>query len=232
MPPLNLVGDFGGGGMLLAFGLVCGIVHAQQHRRGPGGRRRDGRRRRHPDDDVPRLPRHGHLGGRAGHATCSTRARTSTTCTRRPTASTCRSARSSRSSTPSSCGSPASRARSCPSSTDKAQWPAMKDRLAAIFQTQDPRRVVRDHGGHRRVLRPGAVDGRGAAAPAQRPPRHLRRARRRRAAGARARASPRTRRRRSSGRRRTPGSTPTRCCAEWGFDADRIAKLRDAGAVA
>ena len=29
-PPLNLVGDFGGGGMLLAFGLVCGIVHAKE----------------------------------------------------------------------------------------------------------------------------------------------------------------------------------------------------------
>ncbi|ODT98888.1 MAG: carnitine dehydratase, partial [Pseudonocardia sp. SCN 72-86] len=27
--PLNLVGDFGGGGMLLAFGLVCGIVSAR-----------------------------------------------------------------------------------------------------------------------------------------------------------------------------------------------------------
>ena len=29
VPPLNLVGDFGGGGMLLAFGLVCGILEAQ-----------------------------------------------------------------------------------------------------------------------------------------------------------------------------------------------------------
>jgi alpha-methylacyl-CoA racemase len=28
-PPLNLVGDFGGGGMLLAFGLVCGILEAR-----------------------------------------------------------------------------------------------------------------------------------------------------------------------------------------------------------
>ena len=28
-PPLNLVGDFGGGGMLLAFGIVCGIVEAR-----------------------------------------------------------------------------------------------------------------------------------------------------------------------------------------------------------
>ena len=29
VPPLNLVGDFGGGGMLLAFGLVCGIREAR-----------------------------------------------------------------------------------------------------------------------------------------------------------------------------------------------------------
>jgi len=30
VPPLNLVGDFGGGGMLLAFGLVCGVFEAQR----------------------------------------------------------------------------------------------------------------------------------------------------------------------------------------------------------
>jgi alpha-methylacyl-CoA racemase len=29
VPPLNLVGDFGGGGMLLAFGMVCAILHAR-----------------------------------------------------------------------------------------------------------------------------------------------------------------------------------------------------------
>ena len=29
-PPLNLVGDFGGGGMFLAFGIVCGILHARE----------------------------------------------------------------------------------------------------------------------------------------------------------------------------------------------------------
>lgn len=34
VPPLNLVGDFGGGGMLLAFGLVCGILHARETSRG------------------------------------------------------------------------------------------------------------------------------------------------------------------------------------------------------
>src|SRR5262245_34636212 len=30
LPPLNLVGDFGGGGMLLAYGLVCGLLEAQR----------------------------------------------------------------------------------------------------------------------------------------------------------------------------------------------------------
>jgi alpha-methylacyl-CoA racemase len=30
VPPLNLVGDFGGGGMLLAFGVACGIIEAQR----------------------------------------------------------------------------------------------------------------------------------------------------------------------------------------------------------
>ncbi|MEE8079333.1 MAG: CaiB/BaiF CoA-transferase family protein [Pseudomonadales bacterium] len=30
VPPLNLVGDFGGGGMLLAYGLVCALLEAQK----------------------------------------------------------------------------------------------------------------------------------------------------------------------------------------------------------
>ncbi len=33
-PPLNLVGDFGGGGMLLAFGIACGIIEARSSGRG------------------------------------------------------------------------------------------------------------------------------------------------------------------------------------------------------
>ncbi len=33
-PPLNLVGDFGGGGMYLAFGMVCGILEARQSGQG------------------------------------------------------------------------------------------------------------------------------------------------------------------------------------------------------
>jgi alpha-methylacyl-CoA racemase len=34
VPPLNLVGDFGGGGMLLAFGIACALIEAQRSGRG------------------------------------------------------------------------------------------------------------------------------------------------------------------------------------------------------
>jgi len=34
VPPLNLIGDMGGGGMLLAFGVVCGLLEAQRSGRG------------------------------------------------------------------------------------------------------------------------------------------------------------------------------------------------------
>jgi alpha-methylacyl-CoA racemase len=34
MPPLNLVGDFGGGGMLLGFGVVCALLEAQRSGKG------------------------------------------------------------------------------------------------------------------------------------------------------------------------------------------------------
>jgi len=34
VPPLNLVGDFGGGGLLLAFGLVCALLEAQRSGKG------------------------------------------------------------------------------------------------------------------------------------------------------------------------------------------------------
>jgi len=33
-PPMNMVGDFGGGGMFLAFGVVCGLLEAQKSDRG------------------------------------------------------------------------------------------------------------------------------------------------------------------------------------------------------
>src|SRR5262245_54714192 len=34
VPPLNLIGDFGGGGMFLAFGVVCALIEARQSGKG------------------------------------------------------------------------------------------------------------------------------------------------------------------------------------------------------
>jgi len=34
LPPLNLVGDFGGGGMLMAYGIVCGLLETQKSGKG------------------------------------------------------------------------------------------------------------------------------------------------------------------------------------------------------
>ena len=43
-PPLNLVGDYGGGSMFLAFGVVCALLEAQRSGGRAGRRCRDGRR--------------------------------------------------------------------------------------------------------------------------------------------------------------------------------------------
>ena len=69
VPPLNLVGDFGGGGMFLAFGVVCALLEAQTQRPGPGRRRGHGRRRGGADDACSgRSRRIGDVRrGRAGH---------------------------------------------------------------------------------------------------------------------------------------------------------------------
>ena len=55
VPPLNLVGDFGGGSMFLLVGILAALWERQTLRQGPGGRRRDGRRlQRAGPDDVGR----------------------------------------------------------------------------------------------------------------------------------------------------------------------------------
>ena len=45
VPPLNLVGDFGGGSMLLVVGVLAALLGGAALGPGPGRRRRDGRRR-------------------------------------------------------------------------------------------------------------------------------------------------------------------------------------------
>ena len=57
VPPLNLVGDFGGGALYLVVGVLAALLEAVEIRQGPGGRRRDVRRRRVADVDVLRHDR-------------------------------------------------------------------------------------------------------------------------------------------------------------------------------
>ena len=94
VPPLNLVGDFGGGGMLLAFGIACGVIEARASGRGQvvDAAMVDGA-------SLLATMFSGFLASGmwkdgARGATSSTRARPGTTPTRRATAGTSRSARS------------------------------------------------------------------------------------------------------------------------------------------
>ncbi len=96
-PPLQILGDFAGGGLVLAFGVACALVEAARSGQGQvvDAAMVDG------VDVVPRaLLRDGgerRLGAGAAR-TCSTAGRRSTPCTPRPTGASCRWAPSSRSS--------------------------------------------------------------------------------------------------------------------------------------
>ena len=73
-----------------------------------------------------------------------------------------------------------------PDRLDPRQWPALRAVLAAAFATRTRDEWTALSRGHRRLRRAGAQLRRGAAAPAPRRPRHLRRAPRRRPARPRA----------------------------------------------
>ena len=68
MPPLNLVGDFGGGGMFLAVGLLAAVLHARETGVGPGGGCRHGRRVCTVDNGDARSYRRGLVGAGAREA--------------------------------------------------------------------------------------------------------------------------------------------------------------------
>ena len=125
VPPLNMIGDFGGGGMFLAYGVVCALLEAQRSGAGQvvDAAMVDG-------SAVLMTMFWAFVAARAcstsarAAPTCSTPAPTSTTSTAAPTASTSRSARSSRSSTPSCSASPASTA----TSSSPRRWTAPRGR--------------------------------------------------------------------------------------------------------
>ena len=157
VPPLNLVGDFGGGGMFLAFGVVCALLEAQTSGKGQvvDAAMVDGaavlmtmfygfRAMGIWDDErgTNLLDTGAHF-----YDVYETRRRQ------------VRLARLDRAAVLRRAPAPHRARRTTGARRSRwtsAQWPALKERLARGLQDEDPRRVVRDHGAHRRVLRAGA----------------------------------------------------------------------------
>ena len=186
---------------------------------------------RRPDDDVPRLPGHGHLGGRSGARNLL------------DTGAHFYDVYETADGKYVSIGSiepqfyaellrlTGLEGEELPSSTTRAQWPAMKERIAAIFKTKTRDEWCAIMEGTDVCFAPVLSLGRGARST--------------RTTCSATRSSSSTAwcsRRRPPGSPRTPVEVQRPAVArrpahrrgprDWGFDADRIAKLRDAGAVA
>jgi class 3 adenylate cyclase len=172
VPPLNLVGDFGGGGMLLAFGVVRAARGAALGQ-GPGRRRRDGRRRALLMTMFHGLPKTWAWEDERGTNLLDTGAHfydvyetadgkyvSIGSIEPQFYAELLRLTGSRRE----------LRTADGRKRVARAEGAHRRD-----LQDEDARRVVRDHGAHRRLLRAGAVvPERGAEAPAQRRARHVR----------------------------------------------------------
>ena len=229
-PPINLVGDFGGGGMLLAFGVVLPRWSRPAVRAGPGGRRGHGRRRRQPHDHDPRSFRHmGIWNDERGTNMLDTGAHfydvyetadgeyvsigsiepqfyAELLRAHRPRAP-----------------------RSCPARWTGQRGPSCKERLAAVFRTKTRDEWCEIMEGTDVCFAPVLTMDEAPEHPHIAAPGHVHRGRRRGPAGAGAPLQPHAGRDRR-GRRRTPASTPTRSWPSWGFGrrADRRAPRRPA----
>jgi alpha-methylacyl-CoA racemase len=165
VPPLNLVGDFGGGAMMLAFGVVCALLRSAQSGKGQvvDAAMTDGAALL--GAMMYGLRAFGSWSDRAKR-TCSMAARTSTTATPAPTASHRRSARSSRSSTPCCCKLAASPTiRSSMQAVDASPLAGVEAKLAALFATRTRDEWCALLEGQRRLLRAGARHGEAPAHP-------------------------------------------------------------------
>ncbi len=183
VPPLNLVGDFGGGGLLLAFGMVCALREAERsgqgqvvdaamvdgaaslmtmihafHQHGLWG---DERGANMLDTGAPFYEVYETSDGK-WMAVGGIESQFYAELIKRLGLE----------------GDSSFRTRW------RDQWPAMKVRFGRGLQVQDPRRVVGHLRGLRRLRRAGVGAMGGAPPPAQRGPLDLRRGRWRRAAGA------------------------------------------------
>ena len=223
VPPLNLVGDFGGGGMLLALRHRLRAARGAALGQGPGGRRGDGRRRRRCWRRCSAAcSRPGIWSDERGANMLDTGApfydvyettRRQVRRDRRDRAAVLR--RAARAARP-------RRRRSPRPSTTASTWPRAARALRRDLRAAHARRVGGDLRRLRRLLRAGALVRRIAPAPARR---------RRAPERSRSAASPSRRRRRASiaRRARRPSPPPERgrggaeALADWGFDAAAIA---------
>ena len=135
-PPLNLVGDFGGGGMLLAFGMVCGLLESQRSGKGQVSTPRWSTARRCCWAASTAWPAPACGTTTTARPTCWTAARISTAPTRPRTASS------------SAIGSiepqfyelllekTGLKGESLPAQMDRKAWAQLKSRLAGIFRSK------------------------------------------------------------------------------------------------
>ena len=160
-PPINMVGDYGGGGMFLAFGVVCGILEARASGQGQvvDAAMVDG---------AAYLM--GAIWGLRGIGGYSEERGTNLLDTGSPFYDVYETADGEWI----SLGSlePQFYAElveltglehdDLPHQMDRSGWPLLRERLTAAFKAQDARRVGRGARGHRRLLRAGAADERSA----------------------------------------------------------------------
>ena len=153
MPPLNLVGDFGGGALYLVVGVLAALLEASKVRQGPGGRCRDVRRRGIADVDVLRHDREraaGSSGASSNFLDGGAHFYGVYEC---------------------SCGNFISIGSIEPqfyallrqhagltdadfdAQMDRKAWPALKEKLTKVFKSKTRDGLVQDHGRHRHLLR-------------------------------------------------------------------------------
>ncbi len=179
VPPLNLVGDFGGGALYLVVGVLAALLEASKSGKGQvvDTAMCDGAASLM--SMFFDMTRDRPLGRRAASRISSTAARISTASMNVPAAISFRSARSNRSSTRCCASMLSLTDADFDAQMDRKAWPALKDKADKGVQEQDARRLVQDHGRHRHLLRADPDHGGSAEAPAQRRAQHIRRASRR-----------------------------------------------------
>ena len=229
VPPLNLVGDFGGGGMFLAFGVVCALLEAQKSGKGQvvdaamvdgaaclmaliygmhaQGAWRDERGVNVLDTGAPWYDAYETKDGK-WLAVGAIEARFYAEFIERLGLS----------------------AADLPAQHDRSGWPELRRRFAEAIKQRTRDDWERIFAGSDACVAPVLVARRGPPSPAQRGACDLHRARRRRAAGART-ALFSARRPRSALRRDRAEPTARPILRDWGFAASEIDALRSAGTI-